>query len=278
MNPMIIFHHNDLDGRCSAAIMVRYAKEHDIPILKCVELDYKETVPVEDIPPNATVAIVDFSFKPDTMKAVEQRAARIIWCDHHVTAKNYGYHFDGYQDFSDKGLAGCECTWKFCFPNERIPYAALLIGDYDAWRLKEQPTCFEFYEGMKLRPQNPLAVEWQALFSLDSIGEEREIISDGSVCIQYRDAYCAEIATAFGYEIELDGHHAFAMNLYRFGSKQFGGKFHQYPVCVAYIHDGTKFTVSLFSEAVDVSAIAKNHGGGGHRGAAGFTCKTLPWA
>jgi nanoRNase/pAp phosphatase (c-di-AMP/oligoRNAs hydrolase) len=35
--------------------------------------------------------------------------------------------------------------------------------------------------------------------------------------------------------------------------------------------------VSLYSEKVDVSIIAKNHGGGGHAGAAGFICRDLPF-
>ena len=54
-------------------------------------------------------------------------------------------------------------------------------------------------------------------------------------------------------------------------------KLRRYPVCIAYIHDGEKFTVSLYSESVDVSVIAKAHGGGGHKGAAGFICAELPF-
>jgi nanoRNase/pAp phosphatase (c-di-AMP/oligoRNAs hydrolase) len=50
-----------------------------------------------------------------------------------------------------------------------------------------------------------------------------------------------------------------------------------YPVCIAYVHDGEKFTVSLYSTTVDVSKIAKKFGGGGHKGAAGFTCDKLPF-
>jgi nanoRNase/pAp phosphatase (c-di-AMP/oligoRNAs hydrolase) len=44
-----------------------------------------------------------------------------------------------------------------------------------------------------------------------------------------------------------------------------------YPVCIAYVHDGEKFTVSLYSTTVDVSKIAKKFGGGGHKNAAGMT-------
>ena len=40
-----------------------------------------------------------------------------------------------------------------------------------------------------------------------------------------------------------------------------------------------QWTVSLYSDRddVDVSVIAKNRGGGGHKGASGFQCKELPF-
>jgi nanoRNase/pAp phosphatase (c-di-AMP/oligoRNAs hydrolase) len=41
--------------------------------------------------------------------------------------------------------------------------------------------------------------------------------------------------------------------------------------------DGSQYTVSLYSETIDVSVIAKKHGGGGHKGAAGFVCPKLPF-
>jgi nanoRNase/pAp phosphatase (c-di-AMP/oligoRNAs hydrolase) len=43
--------------------------------------------------------------------------------------------------------------------------------------------------------------------------------------------------------------------------------------------DGRLFTVSMYSEkkTVDCADICKQHGGGGHKGAAGFTCPALPF-
>ena len=40
-----------------------------------------------------------------------------------------------------------------------------------------------------------------------------------------------------------------------------------------------QWTVSLYSTKsdIDVSIIAKNYGGGGHKGASGFQCKELPF-
>jgi nanoRNase/pAp phosphatase (c-di-AMP/oligoRNAs hydrolase) len=44
-----------------------------------------------------------------------------------------------------------------------------------------------------------------------------------------------------------------------------------------FVFDGEQYTVSLYSKTVDVSEIAKKYGGGGHKGAAGFQCKKLPF-
>ena len=51
-------------------------------------------------------------------------------------------------------------------------------------------------------------------------------------------------------------------------------------LCLFYWHPThLKWTISLYSqgESVDVSVIAKAHGGGGHKGAAGFRAEELPF-
>jgi oligoribonuclease NrnB/cAMP/cGMP phosphodiesterase (DHH superfamily) len=282
---MLIFHHNDSDGRCAAAVMGRWAKEGKyVPIY--IEMDYKDKPNVELIEKDDGVAIVDFIFKPDVMIEVCRKTANIIWCDHHQTAKDYGYdELSGHRDFSlIKGLSGCECTWKYCYPHREIPEALKLLGDYDAWRLEHKPECFEFYEGLKLEDTSPDGKLWDELYGCfkECTGyyagiEIKRIIDQGKAAIKYRDNYCEEMRESFGYETEIDGHKAYAMNAYRFGSKGFGDKIKEYDVCIAYAHDGKRFTVSLYSETVDVSVIAKKFGGGGHKGAAGFVCDELPF-
>ena len=60
----------------------------------------------------------------------------------------------------------------------------------------------------------------------------------------------------------------------------FGDLMKKYPFCVAYCHDGDKYQVSLYSvdPKIDCGAMCKLFGGGGHLGAAGFWCRTLPWS
>jgi uncharacterized protein len=275
MSTVKIFHHNDADGRCAAAIASCWCNDRG-KYWEFIEVDYKDRIPVERVMLGDYVFIVDFSFIPHIMNEIWLMSSKVIWCDHHVTAKNYDYGHDisGYRDFANKGLSGCECTWKYVYPTEEIPEFIRLLGDYDAWRLECTPRCFEFYEGLKIQNTAPDGV-WHRL--LDNPSLMHSIILDGRMLIEYRDNYCLDIKKDFAYGTTIDGHDALAMNVYRFGSKQFGEEFHCYPVCIAYIFDGTNYTVSLYSETVDVGVIARKFGGGGHRGAAGFVCQELPF-
>ena len=272
----ICIHHNDLDGRCAAAIV---QKAITGPIA-FHETDYKDPAPAEENIRNMDVVIVDFSYKPEVMARIIALAKSVTWIDHHATAKDYPYQYlPGLRNFNEKEKSGCELAWDYYF-SQKIPnispMAVRLIGDYDKWALDLAPSCFQFYEGAKLIPtlNHPDSNKWQLL--LDDFGWE-SIVEDGKIAIQYRDNYCGNLCRSFGYETEIVGHKAYACNQFMFGSGGFGERFKQYPLCLAYIHDGSRFTVSLYSETVDVGQIAKAHGGGGHKGAAGFICEALPF-
>ncbi len=278
---MIVFHHNDADGRCAAAIAkLWYDQSEKVERLEFVEMDYARRVPLELIQRNDTVVIVDFSFKPEDMKAAQAATdVGVVWCDHHATAKDYGYDVPGVRDFGDKGLAGCECTWRFFFPSKRTPNWVRVLGDYDAWRMQEKDLSLPFFEGLKLEDQNPIGSWniWKLLFADETETTANQILEQGKTAIRYRDAYCEEMCKSFGYETTIGGQRAYAINSARFGSQAFGDKFRQYPVCIMHIFDGHKHTVSLYSATVDVSLIAQSLGGGGHKGAAGFVCNELPF-
>lgn len=277
---MHVFYHNDPDGKCSAAIINQFYKNKEDIYFH--EVDYKDD-PREkflSIPFQEAVFIVDFSFKPEVMESLLKVTNRVVWIDHHQTAKEYNYDLRGLRDFTDKGKSGCELTWEFLYSGEDYrptPYPVILIGDYDSWRLKYEPTTFEFLEGLKSYDLNPTSWVWTKLFDPEQSNFSSQIIKEGQAIVKYRNEYCLSISRGYGYETEIDGQKAYAMNLYRFGSQQFGELFKKYPCCIAYIHDGNKFTVSLYSETIDVSEICKKYGGGGHKGAAGFVCIELPF-
>jgi nanoRNase/pAp phosphatase (c-di-AMP/oligoRNAs hydrolase) len=91
-----------------------------------------------------------------------------------------------------------------------------------------------------------------------------------------------------GFETEFEGqstndytyrpYKCFAVNLGHCNSDYFKslpeGK---YDILMPFVFNGEQFIISLYSKTVDVSEIAKKYGGGGHKGAAGFTCYRLPF-
>lgn len=281
---MLVIHHDDADGRCSAAIVLKkYVNQNPT----FVGMDYAKDPPIEKVKPGEPVYIVDFSLKPDQIRLLETVTKNIVWIDHHASCKNNGLDYlPGLRDFTDKGPSGCELAWRYCFPDKAMPEAVSLIGDYDAWRLEHGERTKLFYEGLKVEDTNPRSQLWEVLLLSDEMADlvqqaqspaVEKILEKGRVATAYRDVYCADIMKSYGFETEIDGIRAFATNLYRFGSPGFGRKFKEYPICLAFVYDGNKYTVSLYSETVDVSLVAKKFGGGGHKGAAGFVCDRLPF-
>lgn len=277
---MICFHHNDLDGRCAAAIVHKWWLQREAEGQRelFVELDYKDRVSVEEIAAGEQVVIVDFSFKPEIMSEVFNKTELVIWCDHHKTAEHYDYGRDlaGIRDFEEKHRAGCEVTWDFFFPGESRPDAVFYVGDRDCWRWADPIETAKFNQGMKLRDTQPQSDDWVRLFSSDGDAQCIGICEDGAVCLKFRDSFCADYAKSYGFETEFAGHKAFAMGLYMFGSEGFGKRFKDYPLCLSFVYDGGQWAIGLYSETIDVGEIARKYGGGGHKGAAGFVSKGIP--
>jgi len=281
---MICFHHNDLDGRCAAAIVNKWRRQREVEGQRAVfvELDYKDRPPVKEICKDEQVVIVDFSFKPEVMQKVFEITDKIIWCDHHKTAAdyNYGKELEGIRDFRDKQRAGCEVTWDYFFGHNPYPKAVFLTGDRDCWRWKGGQETAQFNQGMKLYDNSPESQFWSIL--LDEHNPDNKILlqdicNQGQTCLLFRDSFCKDYADSYGFETEFDGYKAFALGIYMFGSEAFGEKFKQYPLCLSYVYDGRHWTVGLYSDEIDVGEIARKHGGGGHKGAAGFVCDQLPF-
>ena len=93
---MKCYHHNDLDGRCAAAVIFHEFSRNLITKdqLKFIEVDYKDEINVQEIKIGEQVVIVDFSFRPEVMEQVLLKTENIIWLDHHKTAFEYKYPVD----------------------------------------------------------------------------------------------------------------------------------------------------------------------------------------
>lgn len=278
---MKIWHHNDMDGRCAAAIVALYGPQQEVP--EFIEIDYKTPPDLSGVRPGEPVYIVDFSFKPEVMSSLLAITDKVTWIDHHASAKDYGYadKVMGLQDFSERSKrSGAMLAWEYFRPEKDVPRAVLLVSDYDTWTA-EVPASFEFMEGLKLEHHDPGNCIWEDLFKWHD-EPVNSICEAGRTATKYRENYCAEMRQSFGYPCKFEGYNCYAMNVYRFGGLAFGPELKSRDICIAFVSDARKVTVSLYTERddIDVSALAKKYGGGGHRKAAGFVLDTgfkYPW-
>lgn len=283
---MLCIHHNDLDGRAAAAVVFKWyrdqtknANTEDTAPLRFVEINYNDQA-VPECHFGERVFIVDFHFKPEVISEMASRAGRILQIDHHKTTPKL---YEAYLPppnvtlIHDQSASGALLAWKYLFPDFEIPRVIELVDDYDRWVFKHSGITRDFQAGMTTiwdnRPESSI---WSELFSDDDPPLLAEICQEGflvgKVKAQQNEAFC----NGMGFETELDGHKAFAVNAWG-NSTTFGTRLSEYPIGILFTFNGKKWTVSLYSETVDVSEICRARGGGGHKGAAGFTCDTLPF-
>jgi oligoribonuclease NrnB/cAMP/cGMP phosphodiesterase (DHH superfamily) len=267
---IICLHHNDADGRASAAI-VRRALGRDVLL---VEIDFGEPVPWEKIDRAQRVIMVDFSLPPDDMQRLAD-STELIWVDHHISAleamAGIADDWPGLRDISE---AGCVLTWKYFFPGLPVPRAIILIGDRDIWRWAEAETG-SFDEGLHQRDTRPENDDlWQPLLE-DDHQLLQELIQEGEILRRARLLDVRRYVRKYGFELSFEGYRTLAVNARSSG--EMGAYIRQQGYQVAYCYmdvwqnDRLMTTVTLYSEQVDVSKLAQKFGGGGHRGAAGFS-------
>ena len=83
--PLVLFHGRSCpDGFAAALAAWRYYGGQ----VELVGLDHGDTKSVDDLPPLAgrAVYILDFSFSEDILRAIEERAERLVLLDHHKSA------------------------------------------------------------------------------------------------------------------------------------------------------------------------------------------------
>jgi hypothetical protein len=104
---------------------------------------------------------------------------------------------------------------------------------------------------------------------------------DGSIIVGYKKEVSSGTAKSGAFKAEIDGVPVIALNTTEASSKAFDSvkddpKFADCKAMLRFcLNSDHKWTYSLYSEEIDVSEICKNHGGGGHKGAAGFVSDTL---
>lgn len=271
---MICFYHRDLDGKCAAAIVLRAEPECTV-----VPVDYRNSVPLERVEKDEEVIIVDFSLEHDgDWERLLRRTEDITWIDHHESAirKAKALKLEDIPGVRKIGESGCQLTWKWFNSGREVPKAVEFINRWDLWTHNDDPDVLSFIFGLKVENTHPPSRLWDSLFESDAaIGPIQE---KGRIIESYERKQHRGYVKTFGFEVQFQGYQCLACNIGLGGSKVFDSmKNRGYDIFITFVHDGRQYSVFLFSDSIPVNTIAEQFGGGGHPGAAGFTCQELPF-
>lgn len=296
--PTVIYHSADYDG-----IFCREIARKFLPNASLIGWNFGD--PKVRMPSEGPVYILDLSPEclahgpGDLDQVTWGDLDRVTWIDHHKTAiekwpnEILGYRIDG--------VAACRLAWQWfaipmadhfeelptiCDFKNRIveePLSVRLAGEYDIWD-KRDPDAEIFQYG--LRAVDEGADFWEALLRTDEVGGNAvdDLLEHGYVCQKYARKVDAETCKARSFLLKWEGLTFLCINSARFNSLFFAAldnPTNGHDALAGFCWNGKCWTVSLYHAKhrtdLDLSEIAKRQGGGGHRGACGFTCQTLPF-
>lgn len=290
-----IFHHNDLDGRCAAYVVLDYLKNNmgvvdpiikensmsvSYPIIQ--EIDYNHLNELTSlVKEEGSIAyLVDISFTEETYKYLldlKEKCEGIVWIDHHYSSQqlvnNHPEIISLIPGVVNMDFCGAYNTYTYLYKNKEVPLYIRLVDDWDCWKFKFEDTkAFKF--GMDSVCHGPESPIWETLQNEDKVSL---IITRGYIIMQYMNRFYEGYYNN-SYERTIDGLRACILNL-KTNSMAFLDNQSKYDLLVAWVFDGYKFNYSLYSTNPDVNCaeIAERFGGGGHKGAAGFSSKTQVW-
>lgn len=278
-----IYHHPCSDGFTAAwAVKLRW------PQCKMVEGKYEKG----DLPDvsGKHVLLVDFSYKPDRLMEVVSNAASVTILDHHVSAQRLLEPLiaDGtINGIFDMTKSGAMLAWNFCFPTGAFP------GDLEIEESDGVPLLVKYVQDRDLwtweLPEAKAICAWMQMQNLDfktwtNVANILESVDGFDMAVQIGTALClregndiAGAIRATKRRMTIGGYDVPVANLpYIWASE--GGNIlcRGEPFAALYFDasDGTR-SFSLRSDkddpnAVDVSLVASEFGGGGHKNAAGF--------
>lgn len=251
----------------------------------------------EEAPPadDRRLLIADFSFKRPVLDEMSKKARSIVILDHHKTAQedlgglpdpafagdinnaNYDVGLDGalptWARF-DMNKSGARLAWEFCHPGMDVPELIRLIEDRDLWRF-EYPETKAFTLWLRSHPYE--FGTWSRIADqLEDGASRRAIMLQAHAVEAFYDQKVSEMLRE-RQEMRINGYTVPVVNCsWAFASDVAHELLKADPsapfAAVYYDRANGVRTYSLRSEdsRVDVSAVAKRYGGGGHRNAAGF--------
>lgn len=284
---IIIYHSADFDGIGSREVFKYQFPE--IPDENYIGWDFGNQ-PLEFPDDGRTVIVVDLN-PGDVFGEIPTKKNipdNLIWIDHHISAINS--HPTGIKGVRIDGVAACRLAWQWCkgfkahldsLPNKEAyvertlvePLLFRLLGEFDIWD-KRDPRA----EALQMGLRSVEDIDWKELIENPTL--VNRLVEVGKNSGIYRDNI-DEMMMSKSFMVEFEGLLFLALNgrgnSLTFKSRDLEELGHD--ALMMFYFDGSKWTTSLYhanhNKEVDLSVIAKKHGGGGHKGACGFQTKEL---
>jgi oligoribonuclease NrnB/cAMP/cGMP phosphodiesterase (DHH superfamily) len=278
----LVFAHNDSDGMCAAAVLRR-----KIPFAWVIAYGSGTALPREKLRRGETIYLLDMAFGMEDMKFLCD-GYKVVYINHHsATTKELldaGLKFTGLWNDTD---SACLLTWKYFFPEEPVPRAVELINDFDTWTFKYEQDSKALNYGLNQIITYPCStgdLNWKRILATEPEFFEG-LLDRGRSIMEYTDELYKVYASDLAYTTELCGKTFIAMNLRGIVSLAFEHcDLSQVDGVIAYrwMNNAQGYKVSLFTSerarsVTNMQEIAAQFNGGGHPGAAGFSCTKLPF-
>lgn len=264
MKKLCIFHGNCADG-FTAAWSVYKALGDGVEFHKGIYGEPEPDVTDRD------VIIVDFSYKRPVLEEMAKKAKSILILDHHKTAEA------DIQPLIDNGTvngifdmdrSGAMIAWEYFNPKMQAPMLVQYAQDRDLWKFKLEG-CREYaaavfsydytFENWDMLARKPVA----------------ELINEGKVLERKHFKDIEELLKLCKTRMMIGGFDVPVANMpYQFASDACHIMAKGEPFAATYYvneQGRTIFSLRSSEDGMDVSAVAAQYGGGGHKHASGFS-------
>ena len=255
-----IFHANCADGFGAAWVVRKALGEIDFYGAK-----YQEP------PPNVTgkdVVMVDFSYNRPVLLKMAKKANSILILDHHQTSARDLVDLPANVTAKfDMEHSGAMMAWEHFFPGQEPPPLLLHIEDRDLWRFALQNTR-QIQANVFSYPYDFQV--WDTLMA----AEPAALDADGEAIERKHFRDIRELLGVTMREMIIGWYRVPVANLPYTMSSDAGhemAKGRPFAACYWDTPGGRVFSLRSDDEGVDVSKVAEQYGGGGHRNASGFT-------
>lgn len=277
---IVIYHDNCMDGFGAAWVFKKLVEPDYKDGVTYIPAQYNKPIDQSLFEDWLDVFILDFSLSRTELQRLAERAGSVTVLDHHKTAaealQNWDHGLTNLETVFDMGRSGAGISWDY-FAEANQPRPALInyIEDRDIWLWNLEYS----------REINSLIgftkKEFDAYDKLSELLETKfdAAVGMGSLLLEQQERHVKSIIAATKRKVNINGKEGLICNCPGQFASDVGNELAKESGtfgATCYQGSDEKIHISLRSIGdYDVSTMARDFGGGGHKNAAGFVMEII---